>query len=217
MQDTTQTQRIHTLASIAADHGSIKRTAQNWLKKAVAEQGEIGEIVNGVRRFNDAERAVLLSFAGEPRRQIEPPAEPTTTAPAVAPDAAAIVPVEVVPGNHRVSLDGPAIGGQIDLARFRGSLEVRSYSDPCHPANAAIQLLEAVESAMDADLEASFQQLEATAETVAKLEEKTRQLEAKSLEYSITQSILGRLQNQATGRLSELLGKATALTGNGDD
>lgn len=212
MQDTTQTQRIHTLSSIAAERGSIKRTAQNWLKKAVAEQGEIGEIVNGVRRFNDAERAVLLSFAGEPRRQTEPVTEATVT-----PDAAAIVPVEVVPGNHRVSLDGPAIGGQIDLARFRGSLEVRSYQDPCHPANAAIQLLEAVESAMDADLEASFQQLEATAETVAKLEEKTRQLEAKSLEYSITQSILGRLQNQATGRLSELLGKATALTGNGDD
>jgi len=212
MQDTTQTQRIHTLSSIAADHGSIKRTAQNWLKKAVAEQGEIGEIVNGVRRFNDAERAVLLSFAGEPRRQTEPVTEATVT-----PDAAAIVPVEVVPGNHRVSLDGPAIGGQIDLARFRGSLEVRSYSDPCHPANAAIQLLEAVNQAMDSDLDASFSQLEETLNTVQQLEAKTAELEAKALEYKVTQSILGRLQNQATGRLSELLGKATALTGNGND
>jgi len=212
MQHTTQGQRIHTLSSIAAEHGSIKRTAQNWQAKARSEHGELGELINGVRHFSDSERDILLSYAGEPKAKAKP--EPTTTAPAVAPDAAAIVPVEVVPGNHRVSLDGPAIGGQIDLARFRGSLEVRSYQDPCHPANAAIQLLEAVEQAMDADLEASFQQLEATAETVAKLEEKTRQLEAKSLEYSITQSILGRLQNQATGRLSELLGKATALTGN---
>lgn len=211
MQDTTQTQRIHTLSSIAADHGSIKRTAQNWLKKAVAEQGEIGEIVNGVRRFNDAERDILLSYAGEPRAKAEPVTEATVTP---ATESVALAPVEVVPGNHRVSLDGPEIGGTIDLARFRGGLEVRSYSDPCHPANAAIQLLEAVESAMDADLENSFQQLEATAETVAKLEEKTRQLEAKSLEYSITQKILGRLQNQTTAHLEALLGKATALTGN---
>lgn len=208
------TQRIHTLSSIAESHGSIKRTAQNWQAKAKADHGELGELINGVRYFNDSERDILLSYAGEPRRRAEFAVETTTTAPAVAPDAAAIVPVEVVPGNHRVSLDGPAIGGQIDLARFRGSLEVRSYSDPCHPANAAIQLLEAVESAMDADLGNSFNQLEETLNTVQQLEAKTAELEAKALEYKVTQSILGRLQNQATGRLSELLGKATALTGN---
>ena len=204
------TERIHTLASIASQHGSGKRTAQLWASKARKEHGEIGEIVNGVRMFSDSERDLLLSYAGEPRRRSEP-AEATATPAA---ESVALAPVEVIPGNHRVSLDGPEIGGTIDLARFRGSLEVRSYSDPCHPANAAIQLLEAVESAMDADLENSFQQLEATAETVAKLEEKTRQLEAKSLEYRVTQGVLSRLQNQATGRLEALLGKAQALTGN---
>jgi hypothetical protein len=210
MQHTTQEERIHTLASIAAEHGSIKRTAQNWQAKAKADHGELGEVIGGTRKFNDTEKAILLSYAGEPKAK----PEPTTTTPPAAAESVALAPVEVVPGNHRVSLDGPEIGGQIDLARFRGSLEVRSYSDPCHPANAAIQLLEAVESAMDADLENSFQQLEATAETVAKLEEKTRQLEAKSLEYRVTQGVLSRLQNQATGRLEALLGKAQALTGN---
>lgn len=210
---TTQ-QRIHTLASIAAEHGSIKRTAQNWLKKATADHGEIGELVNGVRMFNDSERDLLLSYAGEPRRRPEPAAAEATTTPAA--ESVALAPVEVVPGNHRVSLDGPEIAGTIDLARFRGSLEVRSYQDPCHPANAAIQLLEAVEQAMDQDLGNSFNQLEETLNTVQQLEAKTAELEAKALEYRVTQGILGRLQNQATGRLSELLGKATALTGNGE-
>lgn len=203
------TDRTFTLADIAESHGVKKRAVQLWLSKARAEHGELGEMKGKTRYYNEAEKQILLSHAGEPRAK----AEPVTMPPAAA-ESVALASTEIVPGNHRISLDGPEIGGQIDLARFRGSLEVRSYADPCHPANAAIQLLEAVESAMDSDLEQSFQQLEMTAETVAQLEAKTRQLEAKSLEYKITQQILGRLQNQATGHLESLLGKATALTGN---
>lgn len=210
MQHTTQEQRIHTLSSIAESHGAKKRAAQNWQAKAKADHGELGEVIGGTRKFNDAERDILLSYAGEPKAKAEPATEPTTPAA----ESVALAPVEVVPGNHRVSLDGPEIGGQIDLARFRGSLEVRSYSDPCHPANAAIQLLEAVNQAMDSDLDASFNQLETTLATVQQLEAKTAELEQKALEYKVTQSILGRLQNQATGHLEALLGKATALTGN---
>ena len=206
------TERIHTLASIASQHGSGKRTAQNWLAKAKADHGEIGELINGVRYFSDSERDILLSYAGEPRRRPEPVIEATTPAA----ESVELAPVEVIPGNHRVSLDGPEIGGTIDLARFRGSLEVRSYSDPCHPAQSAIELLSAVSEAMDSDLDNSFNQLEETLNTVQQLEAKTRELEQKALEYRVSQSILGRLQNQATGRLSELLGKATALTGNGE-
>lgn len=211
MQHTMQdTARTFTLADIAESHGVKKRAAQLWLSKARAEHdGELGEMKGKTRYYNEAEKQILLSYAGEPKpAKAEPAAEPTAPA-----ESVALAPVEIVSGNHRVSLDGPEIGGTIDLARFRGSLEVRSYADPCHPANAAIQLLEAVNQAMDSDLDNSFNHLEETLNTVQQLEAKTAELEAKALEYKVTQSILGRLQNQATGRLSELLGKATALTG----
>lgn len=69
--------RPHTLNSIAESHGVNKRAAQDWLKKAKLERGDIGELIGKTRHFSDEERDILLQFAGEPRRQSEParPAE----------------------------------------------------------------------------------------------------------------------------------------------
>ena len=57
MNDTTTTLRQHTLASIAADADTTKRTVQRWLSKC----DDIGELVDGIRHFSDAERDRLLS------------------------------------------------------------------------------------------------------------------------------------------------------------
>ncbi|TVQ08167.1 MAG: hypothetical protein EA368_12380 [Leptolyngbya sp. DLM2.Bin27] len=142
----------------------------------------------------------------------------TQFCPAALPSAAAAAPlakVEILTGNHRATLEAPAMPGQIDLARFRGDIEVRSYEDPVNEAAAAMALFDALSSAMDKDLDQSFTQLETTTVTVQQLEQRAEALKEKQLEYQITQKILARLQNQKTSELSELLGKAQALGGGG--
>ena len=193
------TDRPYTLADIAEAHGVKKRAAQLWLSRAKADHGELGAIRGKTRYYSEDERATLLSYAGEPRRQVEP--QPTAAA------------VEIVEGNHRAIVPNPALSGQVDLSRFRGSIEVRRYADPLSPADSAIALCQAVNQAIDADLNRSFAELESTLEAVARAEQAAKETEAKVLEYKITQSVLARLQNDATGRLSALLGDVQSLTG----
>jgi transposase-like protein len=210
--NTTTTEPRYTLAEIAESHGVKKRAAQLWLSKAKTEHGELGEMRGKTRYYSEAEREILLSYAGEPRRQ-----EPTTAAPAEPVESrqleAAPVDVEILEGNHRSIVPSPVMTGAVDLSRWRGSIEVRRYSDPLGPAESAIQLCAAVNEAIDADLNRSFGELESTLEAVAKAEQAVKQTEAKALEYQVTQSILARLQNEATGRLSALLGNVQGLTG----
>jgi hypothetical protein len=209
--ETTTTTRPWTLADIAESQGVQKRAAQNWLKLAKVEHGDIGELVGKTRYFSLDERDILISYAAPPRpvrvaplqveappEFIEPPAEYRQ--------------VEIVSGNHRATVEAPAIGGQIDLARFRGDIEVRTYEDPLNNAAAAIQLFDALGTAMDADLDRSFAKLETTTATVQQLQERAESMAAKQLEYQVTQKILSRLQNQQTAALSGLLGKAQSLT-----
>jgi hypothetical protein len=73
---TEATARNWTLADIAESQNVIKRTAQGWLSKAKKEHGEIGEIVNGTRRFSEADRDILVSYATPPRRVTASPAPP---------------------------------------------------------------------------------------------------------------------------------------------
>ena len=111
--------REHTLASIAAEQNVQKRAAQNWLAKSRTDHGEIGEVINGVRRFNDSERDILLSYAGEPRRRPDP----------VAP-APAITPTVFVVGNHRGPLALPNAPASIDLGQYRGENAALSSFQP---------------------------------------------------------------------------------------
>ncbi|MGG6242715.1 hypothetical protein ACQ4N7_29250 [Nodosilinea sp. AN01ver1] len=219
----TTTARHWTLSDIAESQNVLKRTAQSWLAKAKREHGEdFGEVIGGARRFSVEERDILISYAAPPRPvkvEAEQAAEPrivqTEAFPEFADRPAEPRPVEIVVGNHRATVEAPTIGGQIDLARFRGDIETRTYQDPLGGAHAAIALFDALGNAMDADLDQSFAQLETTAATVQQLEAKARQMEAKSLEYQVTQKILARLQNQQTAKLGELLGKAQELGGGG--
>ena len=61
------THRQHTLASIATDAATTKRTVQRWLTKC----GDIGELTDNVRYFSDAERARLLSHQSKRKLKTE--------------------------------------------------------------------------------------------------------------------------------------------------
>lgn len=210
MNTTPETTSRHwTLADIAESQNVLKRTAQGWLAKAKAEHGDIGEIIGGARHFSALERDLLISYAAGPRAvRVEPLAAPVE-------QPAEHRQVEVMAGNHRATVEAPEMPMAIDLARFRGDIEVRTYEDPLNNAAAAIALFDALGNAMDADLDRSFAQLETTAATVQQLEQRAEALSAKQLEYQITQKILARLQNSETAKLGELLGKAQELGGGG--
>lgn len=115
--------REHTLASIAAAQNVQKRAAQNWLAKSRTEHGEIGEVINGVRRFNDSEREILLSYAGEPRRRptlVTPADSVLTTTPTTV--------IEV--GNYRGPLALPSQPSSIDLGHYRGENAALTSFEP---------------------------------------------------------------------------------------
>lgn len=88
--------RTHTLQTIAEAHGVNKRAAQNWLAKAKADHGDIGEVRNGTRYFSDSERDTLLGYAGEPRRKVS-----------------AAVTAEVVPVTAAETYTGQINGGAL--------------------------------------------------------------------------------------------------------
>jgi hypothetical protein len=120
--------------------------------------------------------------------------------------------IQVFTGNHRTTIDTPPpVGSSINLARFRGDMEVSTYADPTTQAANAIALIDAVTTAMDADLDARFATLQQTQETNRLLAEKAAELRAKELEYRTTQNVLARFQNAETAQLTDLLGKAQGL------
>lgn len=220
MQATPQTEtaaRLWTLTEIAESQNVLKRTAQGWLAKAKAEHGpDFGEIISGTRHFSIAERDILTSYAAPPKpAKVE--AEPARVQQIEAfPDSSEPRPVEIIAGNHRLTLDGPLMGTAIDLAQFRGDIEVKTYRDPLAAIEVANALIDAAENAMVEDLNERVQVLQQTQQATARLTQRAEDLKAKELEYRVSQNLLGLIQNQETAKLGELLGKAQALADGGD-
>lgn len=197
----------HTVTSIAADLNVTSRAVKNWLASAKAgEHGELGRIVNGKRIFTDSEREILLSYASE--RAKAKPASPVASEPAS--EAGAIT---VITGNHRSSLAAPSFGTTINLGQQRGELEVQTYGDPMAAAASALAVMATNISAMGADLARQQDQLAQTGQAVAALRQQAELMASAQQEYRIKSDLMGLLQNQQTGELSTLLGKASAITG----
>jgi hypothetical protein len=194
----------HTVSTIAADLNVSTRAVKNWLAAAKAgEYGEIGQLVNGKRVFTDSERDILLSYASD-RVKAAPTGQTTPTAAALT----------VVTGNHRQTIDAPNFGGSISLANLRGTAEIAAYADPVAAANAAAALMAAAAEAMDLDAAARLEVLQQTQAAAAALERQAADLQTRQIEYRVKSDLIGLIQNQETARLGELLGKASALTGN---
>jgi hypothetical protein len=169
--------REHTLASIAAEQNVQKRAVQNWLAKSKTEHGEIGAVINGVRRFNDAERDILLSYAREPRRC---PAPDTPVEPAPIPSA--ITP-EIITGNHRGELVLPPPPAQIDLGQYREhaplasfeGLDIERFLDSC----------DAFVQAVEADYQHQVELTERKAIVAQQVQAKAQQVQQASLLYQV--------------------------------
>jgi hypothetical protein len=173
------------------------------------EHGELGRIIDGARVFTDSEREILLSYASD-RAKSKPAPEPT--APAPTPTAAEIT---VITGNHRSSLMAPTFGQTINLGQQRGDLEIATYDNPMGAAAAALAVMATNINAMATDLDRQQQQLAQTGQAVAALRQQAELMASAQQEYRIKSDILGLIQNQQTNELSTLLGKATAVTGDG--
>jgi hypothetical protein len=198
----------HTVTSIAADLNVTSRAVKNWLASAKAgEHGELGRLIEGKRVFTDSEREILLSYASQ--RAKTKPSSPVASEPA---SEAAIT---VITGNHRQQLSGPSFGQTINLGQQRGELEVQTYGDPMAAAAQALAVMQANIGAMGADLARQQDQLAQTGQAVAALRQQAEVMHQAQQEYRIKSDLLGLIQNQQTGELSTLLGKATAITGDG--
>jgi predicted DNA-binding protein YlxM (UPF0122 family) len=215
---TDTTARPWTLADIAESQNVKKRAAQNWLKRAKADHGDIGELVGTTRHFSIDERDILISYAAPPRPvKAEPAAkvQQIEAFPEFTERPAEHRPVEVVTGNHRAMVEAPAMGNAINLAQFRGDIEVLTYRDPLAAIEAASAMIDAAESAMVEDLNQRLQVLQQTQQATAKLTQRAEDLKAQQLEYKVKQDLIGIMQNTETGKLSDLLGKAQDLGGGG--
>jgi hypothetical protein len=202
----------HTVTSIAADLNVTSRAVKNWLASAKAgEHGELGRIVDGKRVFTDSEREILLSYASE-RAKAKPASQPSPVASEPASEAGAIT---VITGNHRSSLTAPSFGTTINLGQQRGELEIQTYGDPMAAAAQALAVMATNISAMGQDLARQQDQLAQTGQAVAVLRQQAELMQQAQAEYRIKSDLMGLLQNQQTGELSTLLGKATAITGDG--
>jgi hypothetical protein len=92
-------------------------------------------------------------------------------------------------------------------------LEVQTYGDPMAAAAQALAVMQANIGAMGADLARQQDHLAQTGQAVAALRQQAELMQQAQAEYRIKSDLMGLLQNQQTGELSTLLGKATAITG----
>ena len=83
-------------------------------------------------------------------------------------------------------------------------------------AASALAVMGANINAMATDLGRQQNQLAQTAQAVAMLKQQAEAMAQAQAEYRIKSDLLSVIQNQQTGELTTLLGKATALAGNGE-
>lgn len=213
--------------SFAAELDSARRTLQNL--KRVSE--EVESSANPERKFAEKERNLLFSLATERAAPAKPtlasvspeqPSKPESGAsdhanasstPVSANDeTGSPMALNVIIGDRYSALGNPAFGQTINLVSQRGELEISAYADPMGAAAQALAVMGATAQAMAKDLSRQQDQLAQTAQAVAVLKQQAELMSAVQQEYRIKSDMLGMMQNQQTGELTGLLGKAQALT-----
>ena len=128
------TLREHTLASIAADAATTKRTVQRWLSKC----DDLGELVDNVRYFSDEEREQLLSYQSKRSSKAEETIEAELIEPgaielrqSAGPTAAPLMRFELEPVEIDLpSLDTAALAAQtaqLEQSAQQGANALASY------------------------------------------------------------------------------------------
>jgi multidrug efflux pump subunit AcrA (membrane-fusion protein) len=179
------------LSAFCKDNALPKTSVYRWLKDNEFDTAD------GLTTTTQA--AILAHFAPEPEAQEEPQATE---------------PVVTVLGTVEATLEAPTFSSSVALARLRGGDgAIAAYADPMAAIDQALQLFDAAESAMAADLAQRQALLQQTQNAARQMAAKAAALQAQQAEYKIKSDVMAMLQSQETANLGELLGKAQALTG----
>ncbi|PSB28713.1 hypothetical protein [Stenomitos frigidus] len=174
-------ERRHTLRSIAAATDRDKRTVQSWFRKASdACQDEVGALIDGVRYFDDDERAQLLAYMGEkPGPVAAAPVIPTVT-------------VEI--GNHQVVLAQPELPQTYSLESLRQS-EVIAFDDPLAIAVQFLQTADALTKEMQRDIRVREQKLQQTQQAKNAIAEKATEFKLEARKYGIVFLLMSQAES----------------------
>ena len=186
------TERSHTLASIAQEASTTKRTVQRWLSK---HGTELGEMKGDTRYFSDAERDTLLSYQSKRPAKTQQPTPVETVAPTT---------IEIVQGNHQQTLAPIDLSGPRDLGLLRSPYtEIQSFEDPLAMAQELLNQNSAIIGAMSADLQQRQEQINRTTQALELVEQSNHNLRQQTLAYQIESRVQAATLNQATTQLQQ--------------
>ena len=187
------TQRQHTLASIAQEASTTKRTVQRWLSK---HETELGEMQGDTRYFSDIERDILLGYQSKRSVKTEP-TEPITAT--VEPAS-----IEILQGNHTHTLSPIDLTGSRDLGLLRSPYtEIKAFDDPLAMAKEVLNQNQAIIGAMSQDLQQRQQQINQVTQAVELVEQSNENLRQQALNYQIESRVQAVLLNQETTKLQQ--------------
>lgn len=183
--------RVHTLRSIANDLSREKRTAQAWYTQAKAEHGELGELIDGTRCFNDAERNILLSYAGVDR------SAPTKVA------------IEV--GNHVSSKMVHVGASAASLEQFRTSRTRNQLANRVDFLKQVTGFLDQLEEGMNAAEEEAEQELQEIRAVKRQTVKRIDRFRRRADEYRLKTDILASIQNAEIDEIEDLAAEINSL------
>lgn len=166
-------QRPHTLKSIAESVRRDKRTIQIWYFRAKTDRGDFGVIAGGTRRFNDAERSILLSYG-------------TST-----------IDTSIVDQpSSQIVVDAPSLPDRYSLDSLQVS-QAQSFDDPLAVAQKFTAVADMLVAAMESDIEARSAKLNQAIEAKKQIDAKSQELRLEQRLYrDRTKSIDSQLTSQ---------------------
>ncbi|MBD2153165.1 hypothetical protein [Leptolyngbya sp. FACHB-16] len=198
--------RPHTLRTIADEMGRDKRTVQSWYQKAKDAHGELGEIVEGVRRFSDADRAILVTYAGDKPapRQSEPPAVRPQVMPENFFQTSELAPVQ----SHEIQL--PQGFDPTAMVKFFDGV-VGQDTDTGSLLAIADMAINAAKTVMDQKVEAQRERLTKAQQDAAKLDAKIAEAKTDLKVKALESRILADQQTAATKTAEEKFAELMSL------
>lgn len=189
----------HTLKSIADSVGVAKRTAEGWLQAHKEETGEeLGQLIDGARRFTDAERDLLVARC---KKRPEVAKQSEFIRSTSIEETGLIVRAEVqLPDTFDAS---------VGMQHFDGAqIEV---TDPHAIVHLAKQMFGALSQKLDQKIQVQREELAQHEEALEELQElKTAALTDLKIKASVSELLADR-QSKATRKLHRELGDISGL------
>lgn len=169
--------RPHTLKTIAESVKRDKRTIQIWYHKAKTQNGDFGVISGGTRRFNDAERSVLLSY-GSSTVDTSIVEQPST----------------------QIVIDAPTFPDRYSLDSLQVS-QSQTFDDPLAVAQKFTAVADMLVAAMGSDIESREEKLNQAIEAKKQIDAKAQELR---LEQRLYRDRTKDIDSQLTAQTNDL-------------